>query len=187
MDDEILTIQEKHIDAGFGDLWKQGVGAKISISDALYRMLAYSDNTAANLIAELIPQEDFMNVFEGLDLELNDKNGILSISAKGYASILKALYFSGIINRDHSERILQILSETPFDAQIRAGVPKSVVVSHKIGVYGEIYQDCGIVYEPNRPYLLCMVSKSNEEMANARMSQVSREIYRFIHTFERDP
>lgn len=179
--DKIVTLEQKHLDKGYGDLWEKGAGFKISIDDAMHRMLALSDNTAANVIADTIPQEDFTSVFDGLDISMNDKNGVLVITTKGYASILKSLYFAGIVSKENSQKILSLLTKTPFDDKLRAGVPVSVTVSHKIGVYGDIYQDCGIVYEPNRPYLLCMYSNSTEKVAAERMSTVSKEVYSFVH------
>lgn len=180
--EKIVTLEEKHLDRGYGDLWEKGAGFQISIEDAMYRMLALSDNTAANVIADTIPQDYFTGVFDGLDITMNDKNGVLVISTKGYASILKSLYFAGIVSKENSQKILDILARTPFDDKLRSGVPESVTVSHKIGVYGDIYQDCGIVYEPNRPYLLCMYSHSTEKVATARMSEISKEIYSFVHS-----
>lgn len=181
-EDKIVTLEEKHLDKGYGDLWEKGAGYQISISEAMQLMLAKSDNTAANVIADTIPQEDFTSVFDGLDITMNDKNGVLVITTKGYASILKSLYFAGIVSKENSQKILEILTKTPFNDKLRAGVPQQVTVSHKIGVYGEIFQDCGIVYEPNRPYLLCMYSHSTEKVAAERMSTVSKEVYSFVHS-----
>ncbi len=180
--EKIVTLEEKHLDRGYGDLWEKGAGFQISIEDAMYRMLALSDNTAANVIADTIPQDYFTGVFDGLDITMNDKNGVLVISTKGYASILKSLYFAGVVSKENSQKILDILARTPFTDKLRSGVPESVTVSHKIGVYGDIYQDCGIVYEPNRPYLLCMYSNSTEKVASARMSEISKEVYSFVHS-----
>jgi beta-lactamase class A len=180
-EDKIVTLEEKHLDKGYGDLWEKGAGYQISITEAMHLMLANSDNTAANVIADTIPQEDFTSVFDGLDISMNDKNGVLVITTKGYASILKSLYFAGIVSKENSQKILDILTKTPFDDKLRAGVPKEIVVSHKIGVYGDIFQDCGIVYEPNRPYLLCMYSHSTEKVAAERMGEVSKLVYSFVH------
>lgn len=180
--DKIVTIEEKHLDKGYGDLWEKGAGFQISIDDAMHRMLALSDNTAANVIADTIPQEDFTSVFDGLDITMNDKAGVLVISTKGYASILKALYFAGIVSKENSQKILDILTKTPFNDKLRAGVPENILVSHKIGIYGDIFQDCGIIYEPNRPYLLCMYSHSTEKVAAERMRNISTEVYSFVHS-----
>ena len=64
---------------------------------------------------------------------------------------------------------------------IPAGVPVGVVVAHKIGLLNnQLYEDCGIVYVPNRPYILCMVSKSDYKTAVMRMSSLSKTVYDFV-------
>jgi len=178
--DNVATIQAKDIDQSFGDLWRQGAGTKITVREALRQMLVLSDNTAANIIATTIPPEDFTNVFAGLDMNLQEKDGKTIISAKGYASILKALYFAAIINEDHSEQILNLLTQSSFNDQLVAGVPQNIKVAHKIGVYNNLYQDCGIVYVPDRPYLLCMMSETPKDEADKRMSAVSRTVYTYV-------
>lgn len=175
-----VTVKEKDLDSSFGDLWKQGAGTQLTMQEALRFMLVFSDNTAANVVATSIPPEDFDSVFAGLDINLQEQDGKTTISAKGYSSILKALYFSAIINEQHSQEILGMLSQTPFNDQLVAGVPKDVTVSHKIGVYGDLYQDCGIVYVPDRPYVLCMISKTPKDEAQKRMSAVSRTVYDYV-------
>jgi hypothetical protein len=117
-------LEQKHLDKGYADLWEKGAGFKISIEDAMHRMLALSDNTAANVIADTIPQEDFTSVFDGLDITMNDKAGVLVITTKGYASILKSLYFAGIVSKENSQKILEILTKTPFEDKCERESPR---------------------------------------------------------------
>ena len=62
-----------------------------------------------------------------------------------------------------------------------SGVPKNIQVAHKIGlVTKQIYEDCGIVYVPQRPYILCMVSKSDATVAQQRMHALSKIVYDYV-------
>jgi len=179
--DETVVIEKRHLDSDFGELWKQGVGAKITLDEAVSSVLVESDNTAFNIIKDYVAPEDFEYVYEGLDIDVTKAQGELTVSAKNYSSVFKALYFSSVINKEHSEKILELLSKTRFTDKLPAGVPKDIVVAHKIGqFYNSIYQDCGIVFVPNRPYLLCMFSKSNEDEARDRMVKVSKTVYDYV-------
>ena len=183
-DDPVLEVKQDHIDNQFGSLWKKGVGATLKASEAIRLALEDSDNTAIKALIPYVQDEDFNTVYNGLDITLNsDHNGAL-ISAKNYSSILKALYYSSILSRDNSQDILTMLTRSPFSDKLVAGVKEGIPVAHKIGDFRtdgkEGYRDCGIVYEPRRPYLLCMVSTSNEVIARERMSAVSRTIYTYI-------
>lgn len=181
-DDPVVTIKPDQIDKKFGTLWKEGVGASISIHDAIEKALVESDNTAAIVIADQVGQEDFEPIYEGLDIDLkvNDQTGAI-ITTKHFSSILKALYYASVINKEHSNQVLDYLKKSVFQNQITAGVPSSVSVAHKIGIVeGKLYSDCGIVYVPQRPYLLCMISASDEATANERMQKASKHVYDYV-------
>lgn len=183
--DPLLEIQKEQINKEFGDLWKKGAGYKIRASEAVKLALIESDNTAVNLLIPFITTEDFDKVYESLDIDFRtDPNGAV-ISAKNYASILKALYFSSVLSKESSQEILDMLTKTKFPDKLQAGVPQNITVAHKIGDFvgknGEVgYRDCGIVYIPKRPYLLCMFSKTDEQTARERMQAVSVQVYRYV-------
>ncbi len=181
IDNQIVTIQEKEIDKGFGTLWMRGVGSSINLNEAVRLALVESDNTASYVIADHVSQKSFHEVYEGLDIDLTKKDGVINISAKSYTSILKALYFASVLSKEHSQVILTMLSQTNFGDKLVAGVPQNVTVAHKIGIYGDqLFQDCGIMYVPDRPYALCMISQAPEDVTRTRMKEVSRMIYTYV-------
>lgn len=179
-----ILIEEKHVDRGFGQLWKQGAGVTIPVDEVLRLSLTQSDNTAANALASHIHKQNFFEVYEGLDINfVQDSDSKVLIGAKSYASILKSLYFASIINREHSNMILTLLTTTAFEDKLVNSIPAEIPVAHKIGVHeGSTYQDCGIVYVPKRPYALCMMSKSTDEEATKRMQEVSHIIFTFVQS-----
>ncbi len=183
---QTATIEKKHIDASFGDLWKKAEGSQLPLEEAAKLTLTDSDNTAFYVLRDYITKKNFDQVYNGLDIEVRTNKDEVILSAKEYASILKALFFSSILNKEHSQKILDLLSRTKFSDKLPSGVPKNIVVSHKIGVYENgntlLYQDCGIVYVPDRPYLLCMISKSNENQARERMVKLSKTVYDYVST-----
>lgn len=190
-EDPVLTIREQDIDKEFGNLWKKGVGYKIRMSEAIKLALRESDNTAIKLIVPKITEDDFRHVYEALDIDLvSDGNGA-RLTAKGYASILKALFFSSALTENYSQEILKHLSKTIFVDKLPAGVPQNIAVAHKIGVFNknkdqdEAFMDCGIVYVPNRRYILCMLSVSDEQTARERMANISRKIYNYVSSTEK--
>lgn len=185
--DPVLTIQEEDIDKEFGDLWKKGTGYKLKMSEAIKLAISDSDNTAIRLVVPQITENDFEHVYQALDIDLRRDNDGARLTTKGYASILKALYFSSVLEKEDSQEILDLLTKTKFIDKLPAGVPENIAVAHKIGVYNkngenEAYMDCGIVYVPNRPYALCMLSISDEDTARERMRLISQKIYNYVST-----
>lgn len=184
-DDPVLTLRPQDLDSQFGDLWKKGAGYKLKASEAVRLALEESDNTAAKALVPLIGTLDFASVYQGLDITLDvDKEGAI-LTPKSYSSIFKALYFSSALTKDDSEEILNYLDNSKFPDKLEAGVPDNINVAHKIGDFvdkqgNEAFTDCGIVYYPRRPYMVCMVSKTDEQTARERMQDISKMIYDYI-------
>lgn len=191
-EDKTVEIREIDIDSEFGDLWKKGVGHKIKMSEAIRLALVESDNTAIKLVVPRITEDDFNAVYEALDIDLHTDGSGSIITTKGYSSILKALYFSSVLEENDSHHILDLLTKTKFVDKLPSGVPNDIPVAHKIGVFNktegndEAFMDCGIVYVPNRPYSLCMYSQSDEQTARERMKKISRLVYDYISTTNRE-
>jgi beta-lactamase class A len=182
-DDPEVEITPEDIDKKYGTLWAKGVGSKIRLSEAVRLALVESDNTAIRIVGRHVPDEDFEAVYDGLDIDLKMGDVGAVITAKHFSSILKALYFASVLNKDHSQEILNIMTKSRFTDKIPAGVGDNVPVAHKIGVLGTaLYSDCGIVFVPKRTYLLCIVENTNEAEATQHITTVSKAVYDFIST-----
>ncbi|MEK7227748.1 MAG: serine hydrolase [Patescibacteria group bacterium] len=188
--DDVVTMQEEYIDKGFGNLWQRGVGTELTVSELTKITLEESDNTASKMLGSLIPKEEIRKVFDSLDIPMNtqENDKTITVSPKSYSSILRSLYLSSYLEREHSNEILDILTKTLYDDKIVAGVPSSIKVAHKIGIWdidsvngkGVIYNDCGIVYVPDRSYLLCIMTKTDEINAKLYMKTISKMIYSYV-------
>jgi hypothetical protein len=114
----------------------------------------------------------------GLGSPQNDKN--FSVTPKVYAGFFRVLFNSSYLSRDFSEATLNMLSQTEFNKGITAKLPSNIRVSHKFGIREENglkqLHDCGIVYYPKTPYLLCVITKGfdYDKMA-AAIANISEE------------
>ncbi len=188
--DPEVEVKAEHIDDDFGTLYQKGVGYKLKMSEAIRLALEESDNTAARIIATNVQEADFNEVYEGIDIDLlSDEDGAI-MTAKNYSSILKALYFSAVLSKDSSNEILEYLSRSEFNDKLTVGIDPSIKVAHKIGDFVDLetgqkaYMDCGIVYYPRRPYLLCMVSRTDENIASERMAKLSKTVFNYISSVD---
>lgn len=183
--DHQLVLKSEHIDQRFGELWKRGVGAKITVSDAIRLTLVDSDNTASKMLAEQLPADALDRVFDSLDLPKKRQGDSVVSSPKSYTSILRSLYLSSYLSRSHSNDVLHILTQTKFNDKLPAGIARGVAVAHKTGVIEtpgspSIYNDCGIVYVPNRPYSLCVMVVGSEDAARTHIQHLSAEVYNYV-------
>ncbi len=186
--EDTIEMTEKLINKGFGTLWQRGVGTKITVAELISIVLKESDNTASAMLRSVVPEEELKKVFDGLDINTDQGQEILTISPKSYSSIMRSLYLSSYLERESSNEILNILTQTNFKDKIEAGIPEGIPVAHKIGIWdldskngsGIVYNDCGIIYAPGRPYLLCIMTKSTEAKAQEHMSKISRMVYSYV-------
>lgn len=182
-DDPTVTIKPEDIDHDFGTLWQKGAGAEVNMKEAVNRAIIDSDNTAIKLVSKQIDEEDFNAVYAGLDIDLMLQNDTVVINAKQFSSLLKALYFSSMLNKEDSQEILDLMTKTRFTDKLPAGVPQGILVAHKIGTLtkdNKMFMDCGVVYVPRRPYLLCMISVTDESTARERMKYISKTVYDYV-------
>lgn len=186
--DDMLTIKKEDLDPKFGDLWKKGAGTTIRVEEAINLTLINSDNTAANALAAVVPVTTIDTVFDSLDIQTDQKGEVTLISPKSYSSVLRSLYLSSYLTREHSNEILDILTATSFTDKLPAGLPKSIKIAHKIGVFESenAFSDCGIIYVPERPYLLCIMIKADNQTATKHMLLLSKMVYGYILAVNQD-
>ena len=87
-----------------------------------------------------------------------------------------------------SEKALQILASADFHKGIVAGVPAGTIVAHKFGerafADNNIKQlhDCGIVYSPSGPYLVCIMTRgASFEVLEDVIAGVSAILYKNLN------
>ena len=110
------------------------------------------------------------------------------LSAENYASFFRVLFNASYLSRSLSEKALSLLAQSDFKDGLVAGVPPGIKVAHKFGfritgINGEIKQlhDCGIIYYPRHPYLLCiMTSGKSYEYLDDAIKELSRVVYQEI-------
>lgn len=182
-----LTIKENDLDPAYGVLWQKGVGHKLTVQEAIDEMLVYSDNTALKVLFHKYPA--FLDeVFDYLDLPKDSENNLPIVSPKNYASIFRALFLSSYLRPEFSNEILEILTMTNFHDKLPAGVPEGIPVAHKIGVLRKegVFSDCGVIYPPERPYILCVMVRGTEDEAREHTKTISKTVYEYIVTTKQE-
>ena len=144
------------------------VGKTYSVEDLLNRMIVYSDNDAKNLLVDNI-DPNFMNqVYEDSGIQLPTVQTGDYINVRDYASIFRILFNASYLERQMSEYALELLSKSEFKEGLVAGISAKIEVAHKFGEriitsadgsgISQLH-DCGIIYYPGHPYLLCVMTR----------------------------
>lgn len=186
-DKEIDTVMSQNIlpDTGLE------AGKTYTIYELIYRMVAYSDNAAKDVLFESIDHRLVDKVYDELGVTLGADNENSSyLTVREYSSFFRVLFNASYLNAEMSEKALEILSNCSFKMGIRDGVPAGVVVANKFGERGndtnKTFQlhDCGIVYHRYRPYVLCVMTygRNFNEEAKA-IKEISSLIYNKIDAY----
>jgi beta-lactamase class A len=114
-----------------------------------------------------------------------DKDSRLVINTKDYSKIFKCLYLSCYNSKEHSQEIMNKLTQTDFKNRITKLLPNDVTVAHKIGTFNNQYQsDCGIVYANNGTsnYQLCIMVNADDPEASEEIARISYKIYSYVNS-----
>ncbi len=169
-------------------------GNSYTVQQLLTAMIVESDNNALELLYQY-KQDSLKDIFNDLQIDFPDKREEIAmndfVTPRGISRFLVVLYNSSYLTRDDSEEALALLSQTNFRDGIVAGVGDNVKVSHKFGereVEGadgvKELHDCGIVYHPKTPYILCVMTKGQDfEKQKEVIKSVSKVVYEHVSTF----
>jgi beta-lactamase class A len=169
--DEQITF-EKEVNVGyvqqFAPIVPLEVGKTYTARELLEHMAKYSDNQALVLLYKRLPKSYQAELYTllGVDPKLiTDPTEKLTI--RQYSIFFRILFNASFLSRTNSEYALKLLSESSFEQGIKKGVPLDIAVSHKFGerkTAGDLQQfhDCGIVYYPKHPYLLCVMTRGQD-------------------------
>jgi beta-lactamase class A len=165
---------------------------KYTVRELISRMIIYSDNLAYTLLNDNMDAQKIIKVYSDLGVDISkgntDPNGNI-VSVKSYSAFFRILFNSSYLDQDMSEYALNILSQTKFSQGLVAGLPPKTLISHKFGErqYLDTGQkqlhDCGIIYLPENPYLICVMTRGqNFPALETTIKDISSMVYTYITT-----
>ncbi|HYD93345.1 MAG TPA: serine hydrolase [Candidatus Paceibacterota bacterium] len=170
-------------------------GNSYTVNDLIRGMIIQSDNQAKNVLEEhadpVILKETY-NVL-GIQNPYDDDTEPYAISTKTYGLFFRVLYNGTYLSREMSNRAAELLTAVEFDRGLRAGTPSNIQIAHKYGIHSQSQDgalhielsDCGIVYYPGAPYLLCVMMEGRDPDALAGLiKRVAEVTYRSVATNE---
>ncbi len=162
-----------------------------TINTLLEYMIEYSDNNSYyalnQYLRQVSPNTDLLRE-TFLDLGIIDPQNFAdqTLSVKSYGSIFVQLYHSSFFSKKElSEQALSLLSKSDFKEGITLGVPTELEIAHKFGERSDLpnnekqLHDCGIVYYPKNPYLLCVMTRGTDfKQLSHIIGEISKMTYK---------
>lgn len=163
-----------------------------TVDTLIEEMIVRSDNIAKYLLILNSPQNDLDNIYADLGVQIHKEEGNrYTISARTYSLFFRTLYNVTFLNQKMSEKALAMLRGTEFNDGLVVGVPTHIKVAHKFGQYTNMEKngavasveahDCGIIYYPDSPYVLCVMTQGKDtKQLEEIIQQISRITYEFV-------
>jgi len=197
LDDKVsVKAADINTDNDYGDPTHLKAGDKLSLRSAAQITLQDSDNTTLNVIKDkILPLlNNNTDSIQSLDITYsltgdNPGNEQVNISARSYSSVLKCLYYACFLGPNDSSQLLNYLSGSVEHNRLMAGVGQGIRVAHKVGSSATTQSDCGIIYYPGKPYLICLMffgQSVDNSNSDGYFQYVSRTIYNYLVTLGKD-
>ncbi|MES2953617.1 MAG: serine hydrolase [Patescibacteria group bacterium] len=164
-----------------------------SVDELIRYMIVHSDNNALELLRRNLKADYLLEVFTDLGLPLPPRSDNVDfMSPKSYSFFFRTLYNATYLNHAFSEKAMKLLAEGGFAEGIRSGIPSDINVAEKFGeravvtrplgglVVAELH-DCGIVYRPESPYLLCVMTRGG---SFAPLAEAIRSISKIVYEYD---
>jgi beta-lactamase class A len=188
-------------------------GAEFSLRDAARLMIAFSDNTATNLVLERIGitsvnkcmeewgfPETRINamVFRGsttsVDPARTRRYGLGSTTAREMTGLLEQMQTSDRLRPFYKLAALNHLSKNADKDKFKRLLPDGTVVLHKDGSTNDTRTDAGLIRTPAGIVAVCVLTTDNKDHSwrpdnagNLLCARVAKEVYDFFAAAQASP
>jgi beta-lactamase class A len=158
-----------------------------TIKHLLEKMIIDSDNNATVILNKNLNPDELKNTAKLLSIPFIDAPYDF-MQVHHAAMLFESLYNNSYLSKDMSAYALDLLQQTSFSSGIRTTIPSDIHVASKHGersISLEEYNqprtelhDCGIIYYPDSPYILCIMTKGTDfnELIDL-IQEISTEVY----------
>jgi beta-lactamase class A len=157
-------------------------GATFPLRDAVRLMIAFSDNTATNLVLDKIGigatakrmetwgfpntkihAKSFRGSTTSVFPERTARFGLGSTTAREMVRLLEKLHKEELVGPEASKEMLEHLKKCDDKDKFSRFLPAGTIVAHKTGSVNEARTDAGILYLKGGAVAVCVLTEGNED------------------------
>jgi beta-lactamase class A len=180
-------------------------GATFPVRDAIRLMIAYSDNTATNLVLDQIGISSTAKTMEAMgypntkihskvfrrDLSIapdrSKRYGLGSTTASEMVRLLEALHKGELVNAESSAAMLEHLKTCDDKDKFPRFLPHGTPIWFKTGSVDDVRTAAGIIQTKSGPVALCVLSEGNEDRryhpdnaGNVLCAETARAVFQYF-------
>lgn len=155
-----------------------------TVADAVFQMITFSHNYSALLLSSEVGNSRVSSVVQGLGLN-ESRMGTSSeppqTTASDIALFFELLYKGEIVDKNSSQKMMNILLEQELNDRIPKFLPKGTKVAHKTGELFGFKHDAGIVFTGKGDYIIVALLETNSPAKAAeKMANLSKAVYDYF-------
>ncbi len=179
---DVLVIREEDKVPGSGILTPHlSAGTSLTLRDAIRLMIVFSDNTATNLVLDRIGLAATSGQMEQLGMphtkihakvfrrdtslfpERSQEFGLGSTTARETVRLYELLHRRELVSPEACEEMLDHLLHCDDATKLARDLPAGTKLAHKGGAVSQSRCDAGIIFSPQGPIAICVLTRQNED------------------------
>lgn len=192
--EDIINLGDYEKVDGSGILKELSNNHKFSIRELLTLMIIVSDNTATNILIDLLGMEEINKIGHDLGLEKTSlerkmmdsharEKGLDNFtSSNEILKLLKMIYEKDFVSEEYSDLALDILLRQQERQRLQRYLPEDLKIASKSGDLDNLENDGGIFFTENKKYILVVLVNQAESnvLAKEIIGEISLKIYKEI-------
>jgi len=190
--DQLIAMKKEDYVPSCGAVAYMHEGLEVTVLDLITLMIIFSDNTATNILIDLLGMDKINRGIRKLgfedawlrrkmyDLEKSRKGIQNLITAEETGKFFKALYEGRLVSPEASGQMLGILKNQQLNGKIPfylQALPEEPEIAHKTGEDSGITHDVGIIYG-RQPFIVCFCGNETDTPKFERvMAEVALRLY----------
>jgi len=163
-------------------------GKPYSFDDVMFRMIAYSDNNAMQMLLEEFPSDTLLQFFATHNIAYEEAPEGIKMSLGTYSWFFESLYDKTLLNGTMSQKALSYLGAEVFPQGMHAAVPSGVEIESKFGeklltdgngrVESTQLHEVGIVLDRDKPFLIGIMTDGKDLPSLEKViRQITHDVY----------
>ncbi|MDH7602207.1 MAG: class A beta-lactamase-related serine hydrolase [Armatimonadota bacterium] len=190
LDQEVALSDDQRV-RGSGVLRYLHSGIKLTLLDLLWLMIIVSDNTATNIVMDLIGIENVNKTLRSMgytqttlrrkmyDWDAIERGLDNVCTAAEMADLLVRIARREAVGGEWDEKALDMLSHQQETSRLGLFLPGEAKLANKTGSREGIFHDCGIVTGPGFRYTIAVFTRDARSTGDAHLtiSRISKAVY----------
>jgi beta-lactamase class A len=166
---------------------------RITLRDLATMMVAVSDNAATNVLIDRLGMDNVNTTLQAaglqqtrlrrkmMDLKAAEQGRENVATAREMTALLRSVYDGKLLNKELTADFWKMLA-THKDSDIPRDLPEGLVIANKPGSLEGVRTDSGVVFVPNRPFVICVMGTylRDEKSGERAITRIARLAYDYF-------